>query len=111
MTTRVVLSPDFRRLAKALRKRFPHLMRDLTPLLDQLARGETPGDRLKGLSYQVYKVRVRNSDARRGKSGGYRVIYYLETPEQTVLLTIYSKTDQSDLPIDEIRRFIEDYKI
>lgn len=58
----------------------------------------------------MFKVRLRNTDAHRGKSGGYRVIYYLETEEQTVLLTIYSKSDQSDMPTDVIRRIIEDYK-
>lgn len=110
MTTRVVLAPHFRQTAKALRKRFPNLMRDLNPLLDELERGETPGDRIQGLPYRVYKARIRNTDARRGKSGGYRAVYYLESEDQTVILTIYSKTDQSDLPTNVIRRIIEEYE-
>lgn len=60
--------------------------------------------------HRVYKVRLRNTDAQRGKSGGYRVIYYLETEEQTVILTIYSKTDQSDLPVEVISGIIEEYE-
>jgi mRNA-degrading endonuclease RelE of RelBE toxin-antitoxin system len=51
-------------------------------------------------------VRVRNSAAKRGKSGGYRIIYYLETEIDILLVTIYSKTDQSDIAADEIRRII-----
>jgi mRNA-degrading endonuclease RelE of RelBE toxin-antitoxin system len=54
-------------------------------------------------------VRVRNNDLQRGKSGGYRVIYYIETQDEVILLTIYSKSDQSDVPADTIRRIIEDY--
>ncbi len=51
-------------------------MNDLNPVLIQLEAGETPGDRIQGLgSYRVYKARIRNSDAQRGKSGGYRVVY------------------------------------
>jgi mRNA-degrading endonuclease RelE of RelBE toxin-antitoxin system len=79
-------------------------------LIDRLKLGEIPGDRIQGVApYRVYKARLPNSDARRGKSGGYRVVYYLETEEQTVLLTIYSKTDQVDIPIEAIRRIIEEY--
>jgi mRNA-degrading endonuclease RelE of RelBE toxin-antitoxin system len=85
-------------------------MDDVDLLSDQLERGETPGDRIQGLLYRVYKVRLRNSDAQRGKSGGYRIIYYLETEQQTVLLTIYSKTDQSDLPTEFIQRIIDEYE-
>jgi mRNA-degrading endonuclease RelE of RelBE toxin-antitoxin system len=75
-----------------------------------LENGELLGDRIQGLApYRVYKARIRNSDAQRGKSGGYRVIYYLETNEQTVLLTIYSKTDQADIPNDVLHRIIDNY--
>lgn len=97
-----------------LRKSFKNVIRIFSmtlthSLVVQLRKGETPGDRIQGLLYRVYKVRLKNSDSQRGKSGGYRVIYYLETEDQTVLLTIYSKSDQSDLPIEFIRRTIEDY--
>lgn len=110
MTNKVILAPEFRRIAKLLRKRFPNLMKDLNPILDQLERDEILGDRLQGIGYRVYKVRVRNSDAQRGKSGGYRVIYYLETDAQTVLLTIYSKSDQSDISSRGIQQIIEEYQ-
>lgn len=37
------------------------------------------------------------------------MVYYLETEEQTALLTIYSKTDQADIPAAIIRDVIEEY--
>jgi mRNA-degrading endonuclease RelE of RelBE toxin-antitoxin system len=110
MTIRLIYLPEFYRAARKLKKRYPHVLNDVDVVSDQLEQGETPGDRIQGLApYRVYKARIPNSDAQRGKSGGYRVVYYLETDEQTVLLTIYSKTDQADIPTDEIRRFIQEY--
>lgn len=107
---RIILAPEFNRVAKQLKKRYPNLMRDLNPILIQLETGDRPGDRIQNLPQKVYKVRVRNRDAQRGKRGGYRVIYYLETEEQIVLLTIYSKSDQRDIPTHLIRRIIEEYE-
>jgi mRNA-degrading endonuclease RelE of RelBE toxin-antitoxin system len=110
MTIKVILADEFKFAAKRLRKRYPNVMRDLNPFLTQLENGELLGDRIQGLApYRVYKARIRNSDAQRGKSGGYRVVYYLESEEQTILLTIYSKTDQSDIPSDVLRHIIAEY--
>jgi len=72
------------------------------------SRAATPGDRVQGAGYTVHKVRLPNSDAQRGTSGGYRVIYYIQTASGRLLVTIYSKADQSDIPDDDIRRIIEE---
>ena len=55
----------------------------------------------------LFKVRIENSDARRGKSGGYRIIYYLKTEDHILLVTIYSKSDKPDVPVTEIRELIK----
>jgi mRNA-degrading endonuclease RelE of RelBE toxin-antitoxin system len=108
--TKVILSPAFNHAVKQLHKRYPHVLDDIAPLIVQLESGELPGDRIQRLPYRVYKVRVKNSDARRGKSGGYRTIYYVETDDRIHGITIYSKSDQSDISTDVLRRIIEDYK-
>ena len=111
MPTEVVYAEEFHRAARKLRKRYPHILDDAEALADQLEAGDKPGDRLQGLEqYEVYKARVPNRDAKRGKSGGYRVIYYLETMNQIVLITIYSKTDQSDIATEKLRLYIAEYK-
>ncbi len=107
---RVILSPAFIHAVKQLHRRYPHILDDVAPLIVQLENGETPGDRIQGLPYKVFKVRVKNSDAQRGKSGGYRTVYYVETAEKIAVITIYSKTDQSDIPTEVLRRIIEDYQ-
>ncbi|MDX1995008.1 MAG: type II toxin-antitoxin system RelE/ParE family toxin [bacterium] len=57
-----------------------------------------------------YKVRARNRDARKGKSGGYRVVYYVRSQEACILLTVFSKSDQADIPRNRIQQIIEEYE-
>jgi hypothetical protein len=52
---------------------------------------------------------VNNSDARRGKSGGYRVIYYIQTSEAILLTNIYSKSDRANIGNEEIEDIIDRY--
>jgi mRNA-degrading endonuclease RelE of RelBE toxin-antitoxin system len=110
MPTKVVIADQFLRDARKLQKDYPHILQDVRALRMQLEADEKPGDRIKGLEYAAFKVRVKNSDVQRGKSGGYRVIYYLEMSDQVVLITIYSKSKQSDIPLDKLRRFISEYE-
>ncbi len=74
-------------------------------LLEQDAR---PGVKLAGIGYEAYKVRLPNRSARRGKSGGFRVIYQERAGQIVLLLLIYAKTDRADIPNDVIVRVIED---
>jgi mRNA-degrading endonuclease RelE of RelBE toxin-antitoxin system len=104
----VVPSPWFSKRIKTLRKRYPHIAQDTRPLIEQLQRGETPGEQIQAKDYTVYKARVSNRDAQRGKSGGYRVVYYIQTRIRITLLTIYSKTDQNDIRLEDIEAIIAD---
>lgn len=101
-------SAAFLRQLKRLRKKYRRIQSDLQPLLDELQRGATPGDRVQGTGHTVHKVRLPNSDAQRGTSGGYRVIYYVQTAGGRLLVTIYSKAEQSDISTDDIRRIVEE---
>ena len=101
-------TPEFKRNIRQLAKKYRKIRGDLQPLIDQLLRQETPGDRIPGIDAVVYKVRIRNSDARRGTRGGYRVVYYLQTSQSRVLLTIYSKTEQGDVSVSFVRQMILD---
>ena len=96
------LTPRFQRDLRDLAKRYRQVRSDLQPLLEQLQSGELLGDRISGVSYTVFKVRLKNSSMQKGKSGGYRVIYYLKTDDRTILATIYSKSDRSDVDAEVI---------
>jgi len=67
-----------------------------------------PRLRLKG--NRVYKTRLENPDANKGKSGGFRVIWYLVTSDKEIYpLTIYSKSDEEDISPKEIMGMIKRY--
>lgn len=102
----IALTPRFKRDLRELAKRYRSIRTDLQPLIEQLQAGQTPGDRIAGIKYRVFKVRIQNSNIQKGKSGGYRVIYYLKTEENIILATIYSKSDFSDISHEAIEQAI-----
>ena len=109
MSIKVVESAKFTKDIKNLKKRYKAIESDVEPLVAQLEAGETPGDRITGNKYPVYKVRVKNSNIRKGQSGGYRVIYYIQTPEAILLTKIYSKSDRANISNEEIEEIIDRY--
>ena len=99
----IALTPRFQRDLRDLAKRYRSIRLDLQPLIEQLQLGETPGDRVTGIKYQIFKVRLKNSNIQKGKSAGYRLIYYLQTADSIILLTVYSKSDQEDIAVVRVR--------
>jgi mRNA-degrading endonuclease RelE of RelBE toxin-antitoxin system len=70
MTTRVQTAPPFDVKIKRLRKKYPSVRADLNWLIEQLRNDERPGDKIPQVGYDVYKARLGNPSAGRGKSGG-----------------------------------------
>ncbi|MGL5795776.1 MAG: type II toxin-antitoxin system RelE/ParE family toxin [Waterburya sp.] len=103
---RVEASPTFKRNIKNLGKKYRSIRSDIEPIIKQLQNGELPGNQISGIGYKVFKLRVKNSHIAKGKSGGYRLIYYCQTTTGIILLTIYSKSEQADITADDIRRII-----
>jgi mRNA-degrading endonuclease RelE of RelBE toxin-antitoxin system len=107
---KIALTPRFHKDLRELAKRYRSIRTDLQPLIEQLQAGEIPGDRITGIKYQIFKVRLKNSNIQKGKSGGYRVIYYLKTDEGIILATIYAKSDISDVSNETIIDVIAQYE-
>jgi mRNA-degrading endonuclease RelE of RelBE toxin-antitoxin system len=107
---KVVFTAEFKRNVRQLAKKYRQIKTDVQPLLDELAQGATPGDQIPGVRYTVFKIRVNNSASRKGKRGGYRIIYQRVHEHVVVLVTIYSKTEQADIAPREIRQIILDYE-
>jgi len=103
-------TPYFKHLLKRLKKKYRHADSDVQSFVKRLEDGETPGDQIPGVGYPVYKERLQNSDLQKGKSSGYRIIYYLRTTTAVVLMMIYVKSEQTDVPVGVIRQIIEDYQ-
>lgn len=106
---KVVLSELFLKDIKDLAKSYRSVRKDILPLIDKLSNGEIIGDRLQGFDYEIYKVRVKNSDNKKGASGGYRVIYYVKTANLIVLSNIYSKSDYENIDDSLIEKSIQQY--
>ncbi len=103
----VRFTPEFKRKLKKPAKRYPHIRADVQPVLDRIQTGEIIGAQIPGIDYAIFKVRIRNRDARKGKRGGYRLLYYLKTETTIILITIYAKSDQSDISAEQIRRIVK----
>ena len=102
----VFYTPEFKRNLRTLARKYRSIQSDVHPFIEQIQRGEFAGNQVQGTGYTIFKVRIRNIDAVRGKSGGYRVIYYLRTASAVILITIYSKTEQSDISPAKIRQIL-----
>lgn len=98
----------FKRQLKRTSRKYRHTRTDIEPVIRSLEAGETPGNQIRGVGHPLYKVRVKNTDARRGKSGGYRIIYYLQSTDDVLLVTIYSKTEQSDIEAAQLKQILDE---
>ena len=78
MTYDVHLADTFQKSIKALKKKYPHVKDDLLSQIETLEKDPSAGDPIPGWNQEVWKVRVASSDVKKGKRGGYRLIYFWE---------------------------------
>lgn len=106
----IEVTAKFQHNLRILAKKYRNIRNDILPIIEQLQSGELPGDRIAGVGHTIFKLRVKNSDIQKGKSGGYRIIYYVKTPTQIILITIYSKSEQEDISAEDIQQILADFK-
>ncbi len=108
MPTLVRDLPIFKRRLGRLERKYPKTINEVERLITSLTQGQRPGQRIPRVGYEVYKVRLPNRAARRGKSSGFRVIYYAQLGDLVTLLTIYSKFEESDINTREIQQLAQE---
>lgn len=91
---------------RRLARKYPSVLRESEKLVAELRNDKRPGDKIPNVGYDVYKVRLPNRSAKRGKSGGFRVIYFVQLGDHVILLTVYSKTNQQDIPAHVIGQIV-----
>ncbi len=106
----VEVTAKFQRNLRILAKKYRSIRKDIQPIIEQLQAGELPGDQIPGVGYTIFKLRVKNSDVQKGKSGGYRLIYYVKTSTSIILVTIYSKSEQEDMAAEEIQQILAEFE-
>jgi len=104
---KIRFSDEFKNSLRKLAKKYRSIRKDIKPVLEDLQQGEFQGDQIANIGYAVFKHCVKNSDNQKGKSAGYRVIYYVRTTTSIILIMIYSKSEQADISASEIKRIIE----
>ena len=106
---KVQFTDIFKRQVRDLAKRYRKIKLDIQPVLEQLQSGELIGDQVQKTGYTVFKVRVKNSDIQKGKSGGYRLIYYVKSSINILCLLIYSKSEEDNVTSAEITKIIQGF--
>ena len=94
----------FDKLIKKLKKRYRTIEEDIDDYLESLEQTSQLGT---PLGKNLYKVRIKNSDSSKGKSGGYRLITFLKMTNKTLTLVyIYSKSDIQNITENELDKII-----
>ncbi|MVM39812.1 hypothetical protein GO730_23035 [Spirosoma sp. HMF3257] len=106
MSYKIVTSANFKRKAKPLIKKYPSIKSELAVLGKEIAENPTQGT---SLGQNCYKIRLAIRSKSTGKSGGARVITYVVTAdEQVVLLTIYDKKNKANPESGELDQLLND---
>jgi len=109
---RISFSKRFLKDLKRLSKKQALVRRDVDNFIATLSQDEHPGDRLQGTGDQIiYKARLGISGSNKGKSAGYRVIYWIYTADGIVLLTMYAKSERSDISANDVNDIVAEAKI
>ena len=108
MRRRINYGDGFVRDIKSLQKRFRRMEADIMEFQGQIESGQVVGVRAVGYGHVLYKARVSNRSAQRGKSGGFRILYALHGGNMATFLHIYSKTDKNDASPGEIIERLRD---
>ena len=108
MTYDVHLTETFQKSIKALKKKYPHVKDDLIGQIKALEKDPSAGDPIPGWNKEVWKVRIASSDVKKGKRGGYRLIYFWKAGEMKIyLLFVYFKGEKTEITKKEIESLLK----
>ena len=108
MPIKFVYTVPFLNDIRRLRKRYRLVVDDLDALLAEMQDKDYRGAYVPGYDLAIYKVRLANRSARRGKRGGFRAIYHPLDDHNFLFLHIYSKSDKGDVGASEMRKLLRD---
>ena len=108
MSYSVAFSDSFRRSIKQLKKRYRHVQDDVRVAIRVLLANSKLGAAIPG-GNGIRKLRLRNSDLQTGKSGGYRLLYFVEDETSTLyMLLLYAKSDRENVLVNELQELINE---
>lgn len=107
MNYEVYLTYTFQKSIKILKKKYRRVKDDLSDTIKILEKDPTVGDPIPGWNKEIWKARVASSDVKKGKRGGFRLIYLWRAGELKVyLLAAYFKGEKPDISKREIEELL-----
>ncbi|HSZ24330.1 MAG TPA: type II toxin-antitoxin system RelE/ParE family toxin [Cytophagaceae bacterium] len=105
MSYNIEVTALFEKQLKRLTKKFPSLKKEFGYLIVSLKEKPNQGT---SIGNHCYKIRLAISSKGKGKSGGARVITYIQVVQEKIyLLTIYDKSEQSDMNDKELKNLTD----
>ena len=105
MNYNIIPTHKFEKEIKRLIKKFPSLKNEYAYLISELKNNPTLGT---SLGEDCYKVRLAIASKNKGKRGGARIITYVVVDDVTVfLLTIFDKSEKSNISSKELKAIIK----
>jgi hypothetical protein len=114
MNYRIYATQNFQKEAKRLAKKYASLKNELAELNKQLLANPLQGT---PLGRNAYKIRLSVKSKGKGKSGGMRVITFIDVDifikdtSNVFLLSIYDKSEVASISPEELKRLISSAKI
>ncbi len=105
MSFKIFTIPPFDKQLKRLGKKYPSVKKEYIELLKEIGTNPLSG---KSIGNNCYKIRMSIASKGKGKSGGARVVTYVQVVETSVyLLTIYDKSEQDNLSDNELSELLK----
>lgn len=105
MNYNVLSVPPFDRQLKRLVKKYPSLKKEYAELIGSLQQHPDQGT---SIGNHCYKIRLSMASKGKGKSGGARVITYVQVVHHAVyLLAIYDKSEQTDIEDNDLKTLLK----
>lgn len=105
MSYEILRTDEFSRHLKQLSKKYPSLKNDYAGFLSDLQQNPLQGT---SIGKSCYKVRLKISSKKAGKSGGARVITYVRILlKRIVLLDIYDKSEKDSISEKELSALLK----
>lgn len=98
MGVSVKITEEFKKRFEKLEKKYRHISDDLESIIQEISENPQSGDPIPFFSEKVWKIRMRSRDMKKGKSGGFRVLYFYHAGDPAAyLLDIYAKCEQENI--------------
>jgi mRNA-degrading endonuclease RelE of RelBE toxin-antitoxin system len=104
----IFITSLFEKSIKNLSKKYRNIKKVFKQVIEDITDNPYIGDEIENHK-GFYKVRYPNKDANKGKSGGYRVIYYYYIKGYNIILIdIYSKSFMSNVDWNKVNKELKD---